>query len=151
MWGRKQLDVFEKMIPNFDLNSIYDRTSGKCHLCHKKFAFRNYGFHGARGSWEVEHSRPQSRGGTHHPNNLFAACISCNRSKGAKSTRSMRAANGRSRAPLSVAKRRSAQAENALLGASSGALLGGKFAGPVGALVGGIIGAVLGHDSNADD
>lgn len=38
------------------LRRIYDRTSGYCHLCHKKLAFTNYGRYGAKGVWEVEHS-----------------------------------------------------------------------------------------------
>jgi len=65
-----------------DLNEIYDRTSGYCHICHRKLAFINYGVLGARGAWEVEHSKPQARGGTHMRTNLYAACIPCNRSKG---------------------------------------------------------------------
>ena len=131
------------------LRQIYDRTSGYCHLCHKKVAFINYGNFGARGAWEVEHSNPQVNGGTHHLNNLFPACISCNRSKGASSTASARTRNGKSRAPLSVKKRKEAKASNALVGGAAGAALG-AFAGPVGALVGGIIGVHLGHRKNPD-
>lgn len=33
-----------------DLNAIYDRTSGYCHLCGKKLAFTNHGAVGARGA-----------------------------------------------------------------------------------------------------
>lgn len=29
------------------LNQIYDRTSGRCHICHKKLAYKNYGAVGA--------------------------------------------------------------------------------------------------------
>ena len=58
-----------------------DRTSGYCHICHRKLAFTKYGIVGAKGACEVEHSRPQALGGTHHSNNKYAACISCNREK----------------------------------------------------------------------
>jgi hypothetical protein len=46
-----------------ELNQIYDRTTGRCHICHKKLAFRNYGAVGVRAAWEVEHSIPQAKGG----------------------------------------------------------------------------------------
>ena len=131
------------------LNQIYDRTSGYCHICHKKVAFKNYGVLGARGAWEVEHSNPQAKGGTHRLNNLYPACISCNRSKGASSTVSARAKNGKSRAPLATEKRKDAKTSNALVGGAAGAAIG-ALAGPVGALVGGIIGAHLGHKKNPD-
>ena len=64
------------------LNAIYDRSRGYCHICGKKLAFINYGNFGKRGAWEVDHSKPRVKGGTDHPNNLYPACISCNRSKG---------------------------------------------------------------------
>lgn len=131
------------------LNQIYDRTSGYCHICHKKLAFKNYGILGARGAWEVEHSNPRAKGGTNRLNNLFPACISCNRSKGASSTTSARAKNGKSRAPLSTEKRKSAKAENAIAGSVAGAALG-SLAGPVGVLVGAVVGAHIGHKMNPD-
>ena len=34
----------------------------------------------------VDHVNPRSAGGTDHPQNLVAACQTCNRSKGAKTT-----------------------------------------------------------------
>jgi len=71
------------------LNQIYNRTSGYCHICHKKLAFKNYGVFGARGAWEVEHSNPQAKGGTNRLNNLYPACITCNRSKGASRTENL--------------------------------------------------------------
>ncbi len=85
-----------------ELNYIYDRISGYCHICRKKLAFKNYGLFGARSAWEVEHSNPKSRGGTNHLNNLYAACIPCNRSKNNLSTRTARAAYGNRKAPLST-------------------------------------------------
>ena len=131
------------------LNQIYDRASGYCHICHKKLAFKNYGVFGARGAWEVEHSNPQAKGGTHRLSNLYPACITCNRSKGAASTRSVRAKNGKSRAPLSAEKRKNAKIENAVVGGAAGAAAGSVL-GPAGALIGAFIGAHLGHKKNPD-
>jgi 5-methylcytosine-specific restriction endonuclease McrA len=37
---------------------------------------------GERGVWEVEHSVARAKCGSNHGNNLYAACITCNRSKG---------------------------------------------------------------------
>lgn len=68
------------------LNDVYDKTGGYCHICDKKMAFTNYGMPGARGSWQVDHSRPKARGGTDHFNNLYAICPECNLKKGTKST-----------------------------------------------------------------
>ncbi|MEE9174325.1 MAG: HNH endonuclease [Thermoplasmata archaeon] len=47
-----------------------------------KLAWCNYGVHGAKAPWEVDHSVPLSRGGTDHMNNVFPACIPCNQAKG---------------------------------------------------------------------
>jgi len=74
-----------------ELNDIYDKNDGYCHICGKKLAFTNYGIVGARGAWEVDHSVPRSRGGSNLMRNLLPACISCNRSKGDSSTRTARA------------------------------------------------------------
>ena len=97
------------------LNRIYERTDGHCHICRKKIAKRNYGTIGARGAWEVEHSKPRAMGGTNKLNNLYAACISCNRSKGKTSTRAARSKNGFKAAPYSNAKK----TRNAWLGAGA--------------------------------
>jgi hypothetical protein len=56
------------------LNDIYDRTTGRCHLCGKRLAFHNYGCHGTRGAWHIEHSVPRANGGTDHVNNLYPGC-----------------------------------------------------------------------------
>jgi 5-methylcytosine-specific restriction endonuclease McrA len=132
------------------LSGIYDRTCGRCHICTKKLAFKNYGAFGELGAWEVEHSNPRANGGTHRQNNLYAACISCNRSKGKSSTRSARARHGRTKAPISVDARSHVKTENAFIGAGSGALLGAELAGPPGALLGGLLGALFGHTINPD-
>lgn len=133
-----------------ELRRIYERTSGYCHICHKKLAFKNYGKVVARASREVEHSNPQAKGGTNRLNNLYPACISCNRSKGATSTVSARAKNGKSRAPLSVEKRKEVKAGNAAAGGALGMVVGGAMGGPVGAFLGACVGAVVGHKQNPD-
>lgn len=69
---------------------IYDKTDGYCYHCGKKIAWSNYGQSGRRGAWEVDHSKPRSRGGTDHLNNLVPSCIPCNRSKGSMTTREFR-------------------------------------------------------------
>jgi 5-methylcytosine-specific restriction endonuclease McrA len=133
-----------------DLNEIYDRTSGYCHLCHRKLAFSNYGILGARGAWEVEHSNPQARGGTHMRRNLYAACIPCNRSKSCRSTKSVRCANGVRKAPLCVQRRKIAKEKQALAGGLAGATIGAALFGPLGAAAGFLIGASGASRQNPD-
>ncbi len=96
-----------------ELRKIYDRTTGYCHICRKKLSFTNYGLQYLKGAWEVEHSNPKSMGGTNRLNNLYAACISCNRSKNNKSTRTARAKYGHTCAPLSREKRKEMEESNA--------------------------------------
>ena len=132
-----------------ELTDIYDRTSGYCHLCHKKLAFTNYGRFGERGAWEVEHSNARRNGGTDRACNCFPACISCNRSKGAGSTRTARAHNGRRRAPMNRTKRREARENNAFGGAAIGGFAG-AILGPVGSIAGAAIGARLAYKQNPD-
>ena len=131
------------------LSAIYRRTSGYCHLCHKKLAFRNFGMIGARGAWEVDHSHPRSSGGTDRLHNLLPACIGCNRSKGAGRTRTARTRNGKRRAPLSSERRKEAQATNTLAGGIFGALIGSLIGGPA-TLFATLLGAHLGHKRNPD-
>lgn len=133
------------------LEKIFDRTSGFCHLCAGKLAFRNYGISGARGAWEVEHSKPKSEGGTDHLNNLYAAHISCNRSKRATCTRKARAEYGRTKAPLSSKRREQAKSRNAAGGAIVGGTLGALIAGPLGAVLGAAIGGKSGYDEDLND
>lgn len=66
------------------INNVYDKTEGYCYYCGKKLSFKNYGSIGSHGAWEIDHSRPKSKGGTDYLRNLVPACISCNRDKGAK-------------------------------------------------------------------
>jgi 5-methylcytosine-specific restriction endonuclease McrA len=128
---------------------VYDRTSGYCHICKKKLSFRNYGRSGLKGAWEVEHSHPQSKGGTNRSNNLFAACITCNREKGTFTTRTARSWHGRTRAPLSKEKRKDVKRNNAIGGAVIGGLAG-SILGPMGIITGATLGAKFGYDRNPD-
>ena len=131
------------------LNAIYDRTSGYCHICGKKLAFKNYGRYGQRGAWEIEHSLARINGGTDRLSNLYAACISCNRGKQHFTTRTARRWNGRTRAPLSVSRRKRARLENVVAGAGVGFLCGIPF-GPVGMVAGPLIGGLVGQGENPD-
>jgi len=132
------------------LRTIYAKTNGLCHLCWKSIAFSNYGAHGRRGGWEVDHSIALSEGGTDHLNNLFPAHTSCNRSKQALSSRSARSANGRSRAPLSAEAARRAKIGSALSGAFAGGMLGARLGGPAGFWIGAIAGALVGIEANPE-
>ena len=130
------------------LRKIFDRTAGECHICWKKLAFSNYGKFGTRGAWEIEHSSPKAKGGSNHGNNLYAAHISCNRSKRDGSTRAARARHGRTRAPRSIENRKAQRINNTVIGTGVGFALGGVIAGPPGALIGSGIGAAIGHSAD---
>lgn len=135
---------------NERLGQIFDRTSGDCHICGVKLFFCNYAAHGKRGAWEVEHSKPKCEGGTDHLNNLYAAHIRCNRSKGATCTRKARAKHGRTKAPLSVKRHAEVKSKNAAGGALLGGALGGLLGGPLGAAIGAAIGGKSGYDWCSD-
>ncbi len=131
------------------LDCIYQRTEGRCHICRKQLSLRNYGTLGKRGAWEVEHSKPRSQGGTDHMNNLYAACIPCNRKKGNSSTTSVRSTNGYRCAPLSKVKR----GENTVAGGVVGALaflLVSPHLRLAAVVVGGVVGAVVGKSYEPD-
>ena len=131
------------------LERIYRRTDGQCHICRKRLCFSNYGAIGKRGAWEIEHSRPRSKGGTDHLNNLYAACISCNRSKGNGTTASARGGNGYRTAALSEKRKNG----NAWTGGAVGALAFLFVPPPLrfaAAVVGGVVGAVVGKSSEPD-
>lgn len=132
------------------LTRIFNRTSGYCHICHKKICRHNYGKLGKRGAWEVEHSVPQCKSGSHHGNNLYAACITCNRDKGRLTTRTVRGWNGHSKAPMSVERREAARAENTFLGLVGGGLAGLALGGPIGLAIGIAAGGKFGNSLNPD-
>lgn len=132
-----------------DRNRIYDRTAGRCHICGKHLARKNYGKQGSRGSWEVEHSIARARGGSDHGNNLYPACITCNRAKGTASSRTARAKNGRTRAPLSVRRQEQVRARRTvgggLLGMAAAGLAGAPLLVPMG------IAALVGYALDPED
>lgn len=134
-----------------DLERIFDRTSGRCHLCHKKLAWKNYGApKEARGAWHVDHSRALARGGVDDLRNAMPACVSCNCSKRDGSNHSIRSRHKVSRAPLSRQRRREAKAANAVGGAGIGALIGGALLGRPGAALGAALGSLLGFEIDPD-
>jgi hypothetical protein len=132
------------------LNWIYDRTDGRCHLCSKRLSFFNYAQFGCRGAWEVEHSIPRSRGGTDHLNNLFGACIGCNRSKATCSTRVVRSQSGLRRAPYCKAKKEQIRKDNSVGYGAMGALLG-SVAGPWGTAIGAFVGSNIGNSIDPEN
>ena len=128
---------------------IYDRTDGRCHICGKKLSFINYGKMGKRGAWEIDHSRPRSKNGSENLNNLYASCISCNRTKGTFASQTARSWYDRKKAPLSKVKRKEVKFTNAVLGGIAG-LLFGLYVSPFVALVGSIVGVKIGYDVDPD-
>lgn len=136
--------------PKDQLDRIYHCTSGYCHLCHSKLARTNYNRPGKRGAWHVDHSVPQSKGGTDYRRNLKPACIDCNHGKSNKTTRTARGWNGRTSAPLNRDRRKQAKFKNGLAGAIAGGIAGGAIAGPFGAIVGAVTGACVGSSKNPD-
>lgn len=134
-----------------ELEAIFDRTRGKCHICHARLAFKNYSQRGTRGAWHVDHSVPLAKGGTNHGNNLFAACVSCNCDKSTATSRTARARSGRKRAPMSSSRYAAARADRVVGGGAIGAGIGAMIGGPPGALIGGLIGAALGSDVDPDE
>lgn len=115
----------------------------------QKLSLTNYARVDSKGAWEVEHSVPRSEGGTDHLNNLFAACIACNRSKGTYTTRTARSWNHRTKAPFSKEKRERLKRNNAIGGAILGSLIG-LAVNPVAGLCGLGIGAFIGHSADPE-
>ena len=132
---------------NYDneaLERIFDRTDGRCHICHRKMHFGNYGQPGHRGAWEVEHSIPRAHGGTDNLNNLYGAHVACNRAKGTFSSRTARAWNGRQRAPLSADRKEKARWGNAATLGTLGGVVALMVA-PEVAILGAGLAALLGY------
>lgn len=139
-----------KRFDRSELRDIYDRTRGKCHICCKKLAFRNYGISGAIGAWHVEHSIPVAKGGTNHRNNLYAAHIRCNIEKATVTARTARRWNGRNKVPLNRATYEKEKTDNTILGGALGIGIGVLLGGPPGALLVGLLGATLGSEVDPD-
>lgn len=132
-----------------DLDTIFERTDGRCHICWKGLARVNYGQLEMRGAWEVEHSVPRANGGTDHKNNLYPAHIKCNRSKGDGTTRSARAIHGRTKAPVSRKKQDEARSDNTMAYGLVGGIVAALFA-PELLIVGAIAGAVAGYCADVE-
>src|SRR5258707_15607218 len=104
------------------LEMIFDRSAGRCHICWGTLAFKNYARFGERGAWEIEHSNPRCKGGSDRLCNLYAAHITCNREKGRMHTRTAKAWNDQTHAPLSRKKRAEKCEEKSWASASIGAI-----------------------------
>ncbi|HMV26885.1 MAG TPA: HNH endonuclease signature motif containing protein [bacterium] len=131
------------------LKKIFERANGRCHLCHKELALRNYGIQGARGAWEVDHSLPKASGGSDHLNNLLPAHISCNRRKQDDSNRKIRSAYGYSKKPLSKTESISRKESNTLAGGTVGLLIGLCF-NPLAAIGGALFGAAVAFEADVE-
>jgi 5-methylcytosine-specific restriction endonuclease McrA len=131
------------------LRKIYNKTSGYCHICHKKLSFTNYGAIEGKGCWEVEHSHARAKGGQDHFNNLFPACVQCNRDKSTYTPKTARALHGEMTAPLSITGRIRAKRKKAIKGAIIGGAAG-SLLGPLGVLAGATIGSNIAHKKNLD-
>ena len=71
---------------------VYHRSLGRCGVCGKSHRYGRYGY---RHGWEIDHKRPQSKGGGDRLRNLHLACTSCNRARGDRSLREARRLIGR--------------------------------------------------------
>jgi len=123
--------------------AIYLKTAGHCHICGRRLSQSALG---KPGGWERDHSIPRACGGTDRLTNLYPACVACNRSKQAWSTRSARTRHGLTRAPLSREQTSSRRLENTVVGLALGALLGHALLGPAWS-VGSLLGALLGRSA----
>lgn len=111
-----------------DLTRIWDKTAGRCHLCHEEVDLGTYGLvqYYGRDAATVDHLVPQSHGGLDRRRNLMPAHHGCNASRGTKHPQSARLQlSGRCRAPLSTAGRTTATVG---AGLGFGALAGHVFA-----------------------
>lgn len=129
------------------LRKIYEKTDGHCHICHSSLVFASHGKHNTKGAWHIEHSKPKSKGGTDHLNNLLPACIPCNLTKGVKHTKIARAKHGHTRAPLSKVKKQDIQGKRIIVGGIVGGIFG-IVGGPLMMLVGIGVGASAGSVSS---
>ncbi len=132
-----------------DLARIFDRCSGRCHLCHGPLALYAYGRTDDPRGWEVDHSVARKRGGSDRLQNLFPAHPACNRSKRTANSRAFRLSKGHRYAPLSVNERRKAKARNAVGVGAACWLVASLFWPPL-RILAAISGAALGHEADPD-
>jgi hypothetical protein len=137
------------MYTNTQLTLIFTKTNGKCHLCYRALTFNSYGDFSSSGCWEVDHSLPKAQGGTDHMNNLYAACISCNRSKQDGSSKDVRSNNGFNRPPRSQSNYQSRKKGNQVAGGIIGGAIGALL-GPIGAGIGSALGAWIACSATED-
>lgn len=126
------------------LDAIFEKTNGRCHICRKTLARQSYGTMKTPGAWEVDHSVPQAKGGTDRLGNLLPACISCNRSKQDSSTETARRKHGFRASPLSKKKK----TDNTWLGTVAGGTAGWivlASLGPLGIVIGTVSGMTVGY------
>lgn len=137
-----------------DLDAIWRKTDGRCHLCHESVDLDTYGLLAVYGrdTATVDHLVPQAFGGDDDHDNLMPAHHGCNASRGTRDVEDVRyALAGSSRCPSSGDERAFAAFGFGALGAG---LAGNIFATTnadgtrsfnVGAaLIGGFLGAVIG-------
>lgn len=78
---KREKDVLQKASNNYRKTGLETNSSNygwyTCVHCHKKFR---------KGSIDIDHIIPKSKGGTNDPSNLQCLCIHCNRSKGNDTT-----------------------------------------------------------------
>ena len=129
------------------LYKIFQKTDGYCHICHRKLCLINYGIHGSKGAWQIEHSKAWANGGSDHMNNLYPACIPCNIDKGTRHIKTVRSQYGTTRAPYSKAKKQKLKNDSIADGALIGVSIGFALGGPAGGLIGSFIGGLLGNES----
>jgi hypothetical protein len=132
-----------------DLTPIFLRTDGRCHLCHCRLTFRHYAMPGVAGCWEIEHSVSRSRGSGDRLGDKYAACVTCTRSKSARSTRASRLQDAHTRASYSGGNNVAVRRENAELGAFLGGFGAALLLGSAAWLVGGVVGAIAGDSRRA--
>jgi 5-methylcytosine-specific restriction endonuclease McrA len=125
---------------------VFRKTDGRCHICWGRLSLGSYG---QAGGWEVEHSNPRCNGGSDRLCNLFPAHIRCNREKGTNGTRTARSWNGRTKAPLSRAKKEEIRSKNRW-GWGAGLALLGLPAGLPAVLLLGLLGAAIGDSINPE-
>jgi hypothetical protein len=130
-----------------DLEHVFLKRRGRCHLCGDRVRFEHYGRTSRRG-WEIDHDHPLALGGEHHLDNLEPAHATCNRSKQAMPSEVFRSLLGLERPPLSADELEelavSRLADGVLVGTAIGALLGAPRNQPgAGALIGAFVGIAL--------
>lgn len=131
------------------LDVIYAKTGGDCHCCGQPLKRDQYGQLNASSGWEVDHSKPRKQGGSDHLNNLFPACIPCNRANGARHGRKRRRDRGNRLRPLSQTEKWLRKTGGKTAAATACGLIG-LVAGPAGLLIGAMAGAAFADPTPPD-